>query len=328
PHLLALRPRGGRGAGRRGLARGRAHLAGPLHPRGHPGPDDGRRPRGQHAASEYHRLRPRLGPGPRGRGHPRHNDEPVAADGGGRGARRLHRHRHRWARQLHRRHRGLAAAGAGAVLRRGPAARLPHAAGLPGHGGGAGAQAERALRRDGAPMTRLPALIIGAALLLAPLGVGRLYSAYYPNLLTWILIFALFAAALDLALGYGGLVSFGHAGFFGVAAYGAALAIRYVAPSFWIALPVGVIAAELLAALVGYFAVQSRGVYLAMLTFAFAQLFYEIAIKWVDVTGGSDGLPGAGRPKIGTAVLTLDLADKRHMYVVTLVLVLAGYALA
>ena len=59
-------------------------------------------------------------------------------------------------------------------------------------------------------------LALGAAvLLLAPLGVGRIYSAYYLNLLTWVLIFGLFAAALDLALGYGGLVSFGHAAFFG-----------------------------------------------------------------------------------------------------------------
>jgi branched-chain amino acid transport system permease protein len=175
---------------------------------------------------------------------------------------------------------------------------------------------------------RVLRIVVALALVAAPLGVGRLYSAYYLNLLTWILIYALFGAALDLALGYGGLVSFGHAGFFGVAAYAAALTIRHVAPSFWLALPAGVIAAVALAALVGYFAVQSRGVYLAMLTFAFAQLFYEIAIKWVDVTGGSDGLPGAGRPRIGLAAFTLDLSDKRHMYVVALVLALAGYAVA
>lgn len=177
-------------------------------------------------------------------------------------------------------------------------------------------------------MSRLPAIVVVALLAAAPFGVGRLYSSYYLNLATWILIFALFAAALDLALGYGGLVSFGHAGFFGIGAYGAALALRHVAFSLWLALLIGVIAAALLALIVGYFAVHSRGVYMAMLTFAFAQLLYEIAIKWVAVTGGSDGLPGTGRPAVGVGAFALDLSDKRHMYWMVLAFVLAGYALA
>jgi branched-chain amino acid transport system permease protein len=170
--------------------------------------------------------------------------------------------------------------------------------------------------------------MIALVLLAAPLGVGRLYSAYYLNLVTWILIYALFAAALDLALGYGGLVSFGHAGFFGVGAYAAALALRHLTTSLWLPLVLGVVAAGALAALVGWFAIQSRGVYLAMLTFAFAQLFYEIAIKWVAVTGGSDGLPGATRPRVGWGTFVLDLSDKRHMYWLVLVLVAAGYVAA
>ena len=96
---------------------------------------------------------------------------------------------------------------------------------------------------DGRVAGALVALVLGAA----PFGVGRLYSAYYLNLLTWILIYALFGAALDLALGYGGLVSFGHAGFFGVGAYAAALTIRYVAPSFWLALLMGMIVSAVMA---------------------------------------------------------------------------------
>jgi branched-chain amino acid transport system permease protein len=175
---------------------------------------------------------------------------------------------------------------------------------------------------------RAPLALLAVALLLAPLGVGRLYSAYYLNLVTWILIYALFAAALDLALGYGGLVSFGHAGFFGLGAYAAALTLRYLSGSLWLPLLLGVLAAAALAALVGWFAVHARGVYLAMLTFAFAQLFYEIAIKWVGLTGGSDGLPGATRPRIGAGPLVLDLADKRHMYWLVLVLVAAGFLVA
>ena len=162
------------------------------------------------------------------------------------------------------------------------------------------------------------------ALALAPFGGGHLYSAYYLNLMTWILIFGLFAAALDLALGYGGLVSFGHAGFFGLGAYAAALSLRHLASSFGLATLVGVLAAGALAALVGWFAIRTRGVYLAMLTFAFAQLFYEIAVKWVGLTGGSDGLPGGTRPSLGVGPLVLDLSDKRHMYWLTLILVAAG----
>jgi branched-chain amino acid transport system permease protein len=111
-------------------------------------------------------------------------------------------------------------------------------------------------------------------------------------------------------------------------AYAAALTLRHLSASLWPALLLGVLAAAALAALVGRFAVHSRGVYLAMLTFAFAQLFYEIAIKWVAVTGGSDGLPGAGRPRVGAGPLVLDLADKRHMYWLVLVLVGAGFLIA
>src|SRR5262245_12692029 len=177
-------------------------------------------------------------------------------------------------------------------------------------------------------MKRAPVALVAAALILAPLGVGRLYSGYHLNLMTWILIFALFAAALDLALGYGGLVSFGHAGFFGLGAYAAALSLKHVSASFWPALALGILAAAALAGLVGFFAIHARGVYLAMLTFAFAQLFYEVAIKWATVTGGSDGIPGGGRPSIAFGAVTLDLADKRHMYWVVLVLVAAGYAAA
>jgi branched-chain amino acid transport system permease protein len=178
-------------------------------------------------------------------------------------------------------------------------------------------------------MTRRPLqAALALVMLAAPLGVGRLYSAYYLNLVTWILIYALFAAALDLALGYGGLVSFGHAGFFGVGAYTAALALRFLTTSLWPPLVLGVLAAATLAFVVGWFAIKSRGVYLAMLTFAFAQLFYEIAIKWSAVTGGSDGLPGAARPTVGWGAFVLDLSDKRHMYWLVLVLVAAGYAAA
>jgi branched-chain amino acid transport system permease protein len=177
---------------------------------------------------------------------------------------------------------------------------------------------------------RMPWLLLplAAALLLAPAGVGALYSPYYLNLLTWVLIFALFAMALDLALGYGGLMSFGHAAFFGVGAYTAALVLRHLSFSLWAPMALGMLAAAGVAAIVAYFAVQSRGVYFAMLTFAFAQLLYELAVKWVEVTGGTDGLPGVGRPRIGLGAWGLPLSERQYMYYVVLVCAGLGYLAA
>jgi branched-chain amino acid transport system permease protein len=177
-------------------------------------------------------------------------------------------------------------------------------------------------------MTRAVLVAVVAGLLLVPLGVGTVYSAYYLNLLTWVLIFGLFAMALDLSLGYGGLVSFGHAAFFGAGAYGAALTLKHVAFSLPACLLAGVLAAAIVALAVAYFAVQSRGVYLAMLTFAFAQLLYESAMKWVSVTGGSDGLPGPGRPPLVLGPVVVAIADREQMYYVVLVFAVLGYAIA
>ena len=172
----------------------------------------------------------------------------------------------------------------------------------------------------------LAALVV--ALLLVPLGVDRVYSAYYLNLFTWVLIFGLFAMALDVSLGYGGLVSFGHAAFFGAGAYGAALTLKHVVFSLPACLLAGVVAAALVALVVACFAVESRGVYLAMLTFAFAQLLYESAMKWVSVTGGSDGLPGPGRPPLALGPIEIALADREQMYYVVVAFVIVGYAVA
>ena len=126
---------------------------------------------------------------------------------------------------------------------------------------------------------RLPAALVAlgvTALLAAPLGVGRFYSAYYLNLVTWILIFSLFAAALDLALGYGGLVSFGHAGFFGTGAYAAALTLRHLSTSFWLPLLLG--------------QVQSFGVAL-LPTFHTPLVFLVMAVVLVLRPAGLFGAP-------------------------------------
>jgi branched-chain amino acid transport system permease protein len=178
-------------------------------------------------------------------------------------------------------------------------------------------------------MSRWPAALAVLVLLAIPQGAGRLYSPYYLNVLTWVLIFGLFAMALDLALGYGGLVSFGHAAFFGAGAYAATLVLKHVVFSLWASLGSGILAGALVAAVVGAVAVASRGVYLAMLTFAFAQLLYETTVTWVSLTGGSDGLPGPGRPPLAFGPLTLvELSDRAEMYYVVVACLVAGYAAA
>ncbi len=115
------------------------------------------------------------------------------------------------------------------------------------------------------------------------------------SILTDLLIFGLLAMSLDLIIGYSGMVSFGHAAYFGLGAYGSALLLIHWAPPVPVALLAGAVLAALIAAPVGWFSTRATGIYFAMLTLAFAQLLYTVAYKWRDLTGGSDGI--AGVPK-------------------------------
>lgn len=107
-----------------------------------------------------------------------------------------------------------------------------------------------------------------------------------------IMVLALFAAGLQFMMGTGGLISFGHAAFFGLGAYGAALAMRDLDATMTMALVAAPALAALGAGLIGWFAVRLSGVYLAMLTLAAAQIFWSVGIQWQDVTGGDDGILG------------------------------------
>lgn len=112
----------------------------------------------------------------------------------------------------------------------------------------------------------------------------------YPPVAMDIAAWALFAVALDLLLGFGGLLSFGHAAFWGGSAYVSGLvAIHYGLP-FPLAVLVGALAAMLLALPIGYLSVRSTGIYFAMVTLAFAQMIYFIANQWSSVTGGENGV--------------------------------------
>ena len=130
--------------------------------------------------------------------------------------------------------------------------------------------------------------VVAAALALLPAAT----DGYLLVLLTDILVFALFAASLHFMMGPGAMVSFGHAAYFGLGAYGAGLLLlRYGLP-MEASLAAAPLFAFVGALLSGWFCVRLSGVYLAMLTLAFAQIAWSVAIQWDEVTGGSNGLIG------------------------------------
>jgi branched-chain amino acid transport system permease protein len=115
----------------------------------------------------------------------------------------------------------------------------------------------------------------------------------YKALATEVLIYGLFAVGFNLLYGYAGLLSFGHAAYFGLGAYGAGIALAKLGVgSIWGGLGIGLGAAAAGGALIGFLCLRRRGIYFAMLTLAFAQLLYFIAFHLADWTGGDDGLRG------------------------------------
>ncbi|HEY7208573.1 MAG TPA: branched-chain amino acid ABC transporter permease [Gaiellaceae bacterium] len=163
---------------------------------------------------------------------------------------------------------------------------------------------------------RLGVLVL---LLVAPV----LLDTYRTFLLTEILIFGLFAASLDILLGYGGLASLGHAGYFGVGGYAAGLLAQHVTSNAFAQLGVALAAAAGVALVTGLFAVRSRGVYFLMLTLAFGQLLWVLALNWTSLTGGSNGLYGLPVPTLAGGSTWLALGD--HVYWYTLGVFLVGY---
>jgi branched-chain amino acid transport system permease protein len=137
--------------------------------------------------------------------------------------------------------------------------------------------------------------VLGAAALLALAVVPWLLARHQLSLLTDLLIFGLFAMSLDLIMGYTGMLSFGHAAYFGLGAYASALVLLEFAQPVPVALVAGMLLAGLVALPVGWLSTRSTGIYFAMLTLAFAQFLYTVAYKWRSLTGGSDGI--AGVPK-------------------------------
>jgi branched-chain amino acid transport system permease protein len=178
------------------------------------------------------------------------------------------------------------------------------------------AEIEDPIRPATLPLRTAAAALL-VLLLLLPL-LART-SPYVLVLSIDVLIAILFATSLHFIMGPGGMHSFGHAAYFGLGAYGAALMVKFAAAATPVALIVAPLAGLLGALLFGWFAVRLSGVYLAMLTLAFAQIVWSILFQWEEVTGGSNGILGIW-PQA-------PFDSRPAFYFLTLALVLAGVLL-
>ena len=171
----------------------------------------------------------------------------------------------------------------------------------------------------------LPLAAVWLALTTVPLWFPLMggYTALAAN----VLVFGLAAMGLNILLGFTGVLSFGHAAYFGLGAYGAGLMLKYVTTSTTLAMLVGTLLGGLGGTLFGLLIVRRRGVYFAMCTIAFGQIFYYIAYKWNDFTGGFDGLRGFHREPIGFGRLSFDITDGTRFYYFTVLVFTVAVAL-
>ncbi|MBI4608800.1 MAG: branched-chain amino acid ABC transporter permease, partial [Candidatus Rokubacteria bacterium] len=170
-------------------------------------------------------------------------------------------------------------------------------------------------------------ILIGVGAVLALSGLPFLLPPFYLLLATEILIFTLFASSFNLLFGYTGLLSFGHAAYFGVGAYCAGLLLRDLGVPMLVAIPLGGLLAALAALIIGYFCVRLDEIYFAMLTLAFAQILHSVVWHWNEVTGGSDGLDMIPRPPLKFFGLTLDIGSMTGFYYFTLIIVAFGLSI-
>ena len=151
-------------------------------------------------------------------------------------------------------------------------------------------------------------------------------AGFYTELVTKVMILAIFALSLDLLVGYTGLVSFGHAAFYGVGAYTLGLmAPKYEAANLWLTLPAAMLAAGAAALVVGVFVVRVKGIYFIMVTLAFAQMFYFV-FHDTKFGRGSDGISMNFKPVAAIGGFTpFDLGNTTHVYYVVFVLLVAVF---
>jgi branched-chain amino acid transport system permease protein len=164
---------------------------------------------------------------------------------------------------------------------------------------------------------------IWAALLLAPYWMPPLGG--YTALGTRVLVLGLAAMSVNFLLGFTGVLSFGHAAYFGLGAYGAGFALKFLAPSTPLSLLCGMLLGGIAGGILGALIARRRGVYFAMVTIAFGQVFYYIAFQWSSLTGGDDGLRGFSRQPLDLGVATVDILSNADAFYY---FVLACFALA
>ncbi len=163
-------------------------------------------------------------------------------------------------------------------------------------------------------------IITIVVLFLAGLLMPFVLKQYHLNMLTEIIIFSLYAVSYNLLLGYAGLLSFGHAAFFGLGAFATAVAVIHIPGiSLWNVILIGVASTVLAGLILGGLLLRHKGSYFALLTLAFNALFYAVATKWHSVTGGDDGL-SITRPDLNLGFTTIPLDGLTSFYYLTLVI--------
>ena len=165
--------------------------------------------------------------------------------------------------------------------------------------------------------------------LLLALVVTVFFTVPDPSLAISILIYGLWAASVNLLLGYGGLVSFGHALPFGWGGYTAGLVLLHVAQNAWLAMGAAAVGMAMLSGLVGAVCLRRTEVYFSMLTLAFAQLGFFIALQWRSLTGGDDGLAAIPGPTLalpGSSLRLSSIGDPVTFFMVTAVIVVAVFS--
>jgi len=144
------------------------------------------------------------------------------------------------------------------------------------------------------------------------------------SLATEMLIFAIFALGYDIVFGYTGLLSFGHAIFFGIGAYATGIVLVRLVPSLFLALVIGMALNLLVSYVVAFLSIRKKGIYFVMITLAFCQMFYFIGFKWTDLTGGDSGFHGVPRTSLGP----IDLNSEITLYFFILAIFLFSVLLA
>lgn len=149
-------------------------------------------------------------------------------------------------------------------------------------------------------------------------------DVFFFRLATEALIYGGFAMGVDLLLGFGGLLSLGHALFFGLGAYTSAVVLKEVAPSFWLALAVTLCVGTLVSVLAGIIAIRARGVYFALITFGMAEVLAKAVFNTQEL-GGSDGIIGVPIIKANFLFFSVDTSNAAHFFLLVLVVIMTFY---